>query len=161
MRAVGVLASVGHREQTDLVVLQLKVFICKKYSVRRSRSSKYKRGAKQTCKFFAIDGFTTRTVATGEIAALQHELGDDTVELGTLVPKSMLARGEFTEVLGRLWHYVVIELEDNAASGFVVDSDIELSRVSGGRACRKKHSQRRSTWWIVRNRDKSERQLDK
>ena len=52
-----------------------------------------------------------RAVALGEVAALQHELRDDTVELGALeverlarLAHALLASAERTEVLDRLGH---------------------------------------------------------
>lgn len=50
-------------------------------------------------------------IASSEITALQHELRDDAVEFATLVAESLLAGAEGTEVLGRLWDYIVVELE--------------------------------------------------
>jgi hypothetical protein len=55
-------------------------------------------------------------VATGEVTALEHELGDDTVELGARVAEALLARAESTEVLGRLGDDVVEELEVDATA---------------------------------------------
>lgn len=81
-----------------------------------------------TCKLFAIDGFTAGTVTAGKVAALEHELGDDTVELGSCVAKAVLARGELAEVLGRAGHDLVVELEDDMADGLVIDFDLELER---------------------------------
>ena len=54
-------------------------------------------------------------VATGEVTTLEHELGDDAVELGARVAEALLARAEGTEVLGRLGDDVVEELEVDAA----------------------------------------------
>ena len=89
-------------------------------------------GYKQTFKLGAVNGFTTRAVAVGEIAALEHEIGDDAVENGTRVAKAILTGGELTEVPGRPRHYVVVELEHDATKRFFIDSDIELSRVNAG-----------------------------
>lgn len=54
-------------------------------------------------------------VATGEVTALEHELGDDTVEGGALVPEAVLAGAEFQEVAGGLRDNIVVELEVDAA----------------------------------------------
>jgi hypothetical protein len=53
-------------------------------------------------------------VATGEVTTLEHELGDDTVELGAGVAEALLARAESAEVLGRLGDNIVEELEVDA-----------------------------------------------
>ncbi len=55
-------------------------------------------------------------VALGEITTLKHELGDDAVELGAGVTEALLAGAESAEVLGRLGHLRVEEVEDNPAS---------------------------------------------
>jgi hypothetical protein len=58
----------------------------------------------------------TTHVATGEVTALEHELGDDAVELGARVAEALLARAEGAEVLDRLGDDVVVELKVDAAS---------------------------------------------
>jgi hypothetical protein len=57
-------------------------------------------------------------IAFGEVTALEHELGDDTVEGGASVAIAVLTSGEFAEVLGGLGDDVVVELENNAAGRF-------------------------------------------
>ena len=85
LAAVGARACVGHREGARAGVLQLEVLIS---------------------ELSAVDGFATCAVASGEIASLAHELGDDTVERGALeverlaaLPRSLLAGAQSTEVL--------------------------------------------------------------
>lgn len=60
--------------------------------------------------------WTKTHVATGEVTALKHELGNDTVELGALVAEALLAGAESAEVLGGLGDNVVEEVEVDAAS---------------------------------------------
>lgn len=79
-----------------------------------------------TLELLAIDGLSTGTVAAGEVATLKHEVGDDTVERGTLVTETVLAGGELTEVTGSLGDDVVEELEGDATGRLVVNRDIEL-----------------------------------
>lgn len=62
--AVGVLASVGHAQPAGAVVLQLEVLIL---------------------EALAVDGASAGAVALGEVAALDHEVLDDAVELAALV----------------------------------------------------------------------------
>lgn len=54
-------------------------------------------------------------VAAGEVATLEHELRDDTVEGRALVTEAVLASAELTEVAGGLGDNVVVELEDDTA----------------------------------------------
>lgn len=56
LRAIGVLARVGHGEEARARVLQIEVLIG---------------------KLGAVDGLTTSSVAIGEVATLKHEGGDD------------------------------------------------------------------------------------
>jgi hypothetical protein len=46
---------------------------------------------------------------------LQHELGDDAMELAALVPEAFLAGAKSTEVFDSLWDCIVVELEVDAA----------------------------------------------
>lgn len=43
------------------------------------------------CELVAVDGFPASTIAIREVAALNHELLDDTVECGAFVAKALLA----------------------------------------------------------------------
>lgn len=54
-------------------------------------------------------------IAAGEVTALEHEVWDDTVELGSRVAETLLAGAESTEVLDGLGNGVVEELEVDAA----------------------------------------------
>jgi hypothetical protein len=54
-------------------------------------------------------------VATGEVTALKHELGDDTVEGRALVAEALLTSAESAEVLGCLGDNVTVEVEVDAA----------------------------------------------
>lgn len=88
--AVGVWTSVGHGEGARAKVLELEVFVS---------------------KLFAVDGFTASASAVGEVTALEHELWDDSVELGaleaewlSLLAHTLLAGAECTEVLDCLWN---------------------------------------------------------
>ena len=85
LTAVGVGTSVGHRQQVGSVVLEFEVFVV---------------------EFGSIDGLAASAVASSEVAALTHELRDDSVELGTLVVQrlaeladALLARAQSSEVL--------------------------------------------------------------
>ena len=58
-----------------------------------------------------VDGLSASSVVVGEIATLAHEVGDDTVESRALVPVSLLAGAEGTEVFSGLGDNVVSQLE--------------------------------------------------
>lgn len=51
----------------------------------------------------------------GEVTALEHELGDDTVESRSSIAESLLSSAESSEVLSSLGDGVGIELQLNSA----------------------------------------------
>jgi len=53
-------------------------------------------------EFVAVDALAASAVALGEVTALDHELLDDTVEVGALVAEALLAGSKGTEVLSSL-----------------------------------------------------------
>lgn len=59
LRAVGVRPSIGHREQVRLIMIELEVFIRERPAVNR---------------------FATGAIEIGEVSALGHESGDDTMK---------------------------------------------------------------------------------
>ncbi len=80
----------------------------------------------------AVDRLPSSAIASSEVAALDHELLDDPVETRAFVVQrlarladTLLASAQGTEVLGRLGHYIVVQLECDTPSRFVADGDIE------------------------------------
>lgn len=57
-------------------------------------------------------------IATSEVTALEHELRDHTMELGSIIAKTLLASAKGTEILGGLRSDIVIEVEVDAAGLF-------------------------------------------
>ena len=55
-------------------------------------------------------------VATGEVTALEHEVGDDAVEGRALVAESLLAGAKSTEVLSGPGDVLIEEVESDALS---------------------------------------------
>lgn len=66
-------------------------------------------------EFLSVDALATCAVAAREIPALQHEVGDDTVELGVLEPEALLPCAQGAKVLRRPRGDVVVQVEVNAA----------------------------------------------
>lgn len=56
----------------------------------------------------------TTYIAAGEVTTLEHELGNDTVELGARVAEALLARAEGAEVLDSARDNVIVEVEVDA-----------------------------------------------
>lgn len=80
----------------------------------------------------AVDALAAGAVAGGEVAALDHELLDDAVELAALVVQRLagladplLARAQRPEVLGRLGHHVVVQLERHPPGRLAADGDVK------------------------------------
>jgi len=73
----------------------------------------------------AIDGLATSTVSGSEVTTLAHEVGDDTVECGSLEAESLLSCAQSTEVLRGLGDHIRPQLHDNLANGCTISSDIE------------------------------------
>lgn len=102
--AVGVLAGVGHGEETWLGVLVDEVLVLKLLTVDGLASSTLLFPA--MCKHHVFVASVTGRiylgptyVSTGEVATLQHEVINDTVEVRVLVTVSLLSGAESTEVL--------------------------------------------------------------
>ena len=114
------------------------------------RATISQRGCERTCKLFAVDRFTARAITVGKVAALEHEIGNDTVERGSGVTKPVLARGELAEVPGCLGHDLVEKPEHDAAGLLAVDCDFELGWISVRSAGleEERNVRIRRTWWI-------------
>ena len=59
----------------------------------------------------SIDGLATGAVVIGEVTTLAHEVGDDTMEGGSLVTISLLSGAKSTEILGSLGSNVISQLK--------------------------------------------------
>lgn len=98
---VGVGSSIGHRKKTGLGVAVSKVLV------------------RETV---AVDGLATSTVATGEITALEHKVGDDAVEWGAGIAETLFASAEGAEVFTGLGDSFVVEVKDDAAKRLTCNS---------------------------------------
>jgi len=104
LRTVRVWASIGHRENSRLGVLEGKVFIS---------------------ELLSVDRFSTGSVATSKVAALNHELGNDTVKLTALEAKALLSGAESSKIFSRLGNDVGEERELDAPFGLAADGNVE------------------------------------
>ena len=77
-------------------------------------------------ELLAIDGLAACAGATREVASLEHELRDDTVEARAGKAEAVLARRELAEVLRGLGDDVVEELEGDTPGGLFADGDVKL-----------------------------------
>jgi len=83
-------------------------------------------------KLFSIDRFATGTISAGEVTALDHEIGNNAMELTTLKAKSFLARAQGAEVLGGFRDNVGKERKLNATNSLAVDRNVEENLWVGG-----------------------------
>lgn len=80
LAAIGVGASIRHREYTRLGMSQLEILVLE------SRT---------------VDGFTTSTIMVGKVTTLAHEIRNHPMEAATLVTKALFSGAKSTEVLCR------------------------------------------------------------
>ena len=59
----------------------------------------------------SVDGLSSSSVSSSEVSALAHEVGDDTVEGGSLVSKSFLSSAESSEVFCCLRDNIIPQLK--------------------------------------------------
>jgi len=90
LRTVGIGTGIGHGEHTRLGMGLLEVLVC---------------------ELLTVDRLATRAISTSEVATLQHELRNDSVERAALVAEAFLTGAEGSEVLGGFGDYVVVEFE--------------------------------------------------
>ena len=83
----------------------------------------------RTSELLAVDRLATGAVVAGEVAALEHELGDDAVEPRAGVAVPVLPSAQLAEVARGLGDDVVVQLEYDAAARRTADGDIELRRI--------------------------------
>lgn len=76
-------------------------------------------------EFITIDGFTSVASAGLVVTALQHEVGDHTVENRAAVANALLAGAQGSEILGGFWHYIIIQLELDGRLELTVDGGLE------------------------------------
>ena len=104
LRAVGVGAGIGHRQQSWYIVFQFEVLVGEGASVY---------------------GLTSGAVVVGEVSSLGHEVGDDAVEMGIFVPETFFVGAESSEVGCGFGGLLVEEVEDQFADLLVAKIDLE------------------------------------
>jgi len=105
LRSVRVLASVGHREPAWAVVLELKVLVS---------------------KLGTIDASAASAIAIGKVTSLDHEIGNDTMKLGSLVALSLWLECELSKILNSLWHDFSKETNLNTANILIADTYVKV-----------------------------------
>ena len=102
-------------------MLLLEIFVREFLAVNRLATSALDReGQLSLCTCCTRSGDTH--IATGEVTALEHELGNHAMELGASVTKPLLASAKGAEVLSGLGGSIVVEIEVDAA-GLVCDGN--------------------------------------
>jgi len=76
-------------------------------------------------KLLTIDGLSTSSIVFGEVSSLNHEVGNDPMESGSLESESLLAGTESSEVLSRLGDDITSQFHDNPAEGLSIGGDIK------------------------------------
>ena len=78
---------------------------------------------KYQCKIFY------HTVSFGEIATLEHEILDDSVEFGLLVSFTLFLLGQFQEVLDGFRHSFAEQTDFDTTGRFTSNGDIEPNLI--------------------------------
>jgi hypothetical protein len=103
-------SGVGHGQQEGLLVPELEVLVGKLLAVDGLATGALRR---VSLSIFNVSCHGTH-IATGKVPALEHEVGNDAVELGVGIAKALLAGREGAEVLYRLGDDIVKELKVDA-----------------------------------------------
>ena len=95
----------------------------------------------------AHTGLATSPISIGEIASLIHELGNDTVESGALISKTLLSSCQCSEIFRGFWDCLAVQAHDNTPYGLVAMGNIEVDLVGDlgtfcGRRCLSKEQKR-------------------
>lgn len=61
-------------------------------------------------KLVSVDGFSSSAIMIGEISTLAHEVGDDTVENASFIPKTFFACTQGTEIFSCFWYNITAKL---------------------------------------------------
>jgi len=104
LRAIGVLASVSHRQDSGSGVLEGEVLVG---------------------ELVPVDRLAPCAVALREVAPLAHEARNDAVELARLEPKPLLSRAQRAEVLASFWNNIAAQLHDDASGGRAPDVNVK------------------------------------
>ena len=107
--SVGVGSSVSHREASESSVLS-------SLSLEALIS-----------ELSSVDRLSSTSISRGEVSSLAHEVGDDTVELGSLVGQTsrVVSAAQRAEVLSGLGNNVIVELKGEASSGLSTNGNVE------------------------------------
>jgi len=109
LRAIRVLAGVSHRKIARCAVLDLKVLVL---------------------EASAIDALATSAITVSEIASLDHEVGNDTMKLGSLVALALWLCGQLSKVLNSSWHGISKKTNYNAASFLSTNRYVKVDLLS-------------------------------
>jgi len=105
LRAVSVGASVGHGQDAGALVLEGEVLVG---------------------ELGAVDGLAASTIAFGEVAALDHKVLDDAMELAALVAEAGGPFAKLPKVVGGLGHIVAVEANRDTAGRLATDLDVKV-----------------------------------
>lgn len=136
LAAVGAGAGIGHAQLPSFSVTNLEILIC---------------------KLFTIDGFASGAVSPREVPALDHEVGDHSVEGRALVVQRLarggrlcaLPRAQGPEILTSARSDGGVQLHHHTTSRLVADSDVEEDLAAQHSTARRSTARRSSANDIV------------
>lgn len=104
LTSIAVDSAVGHRESAEARVFKLEIFVG------------------ELC---SINALSTRAIVLGEVTALRHELGNDSMKRGSFVAISLLSRAQLSEILSGFRHNVSSQQHDYSPNVTVSDLNVE------------------------------------
>mmetsp|Transcript_85614 Transcript_85614/g.174754 ORF Transcript_85614/g.174754 Transcript_85614/m.174754 type:complete len:230 (-) Transcript_85614:91-780(-) len=124
LAAVSSRASIRHGQEPRLGMFHLEIFIR---------------------KLLSINGFSTSSIASCEVATLTHELRDNPVEAATLIVQglsglalALLSSAEGSEILSCLWHLLSIKAHKNSTKLLTIQGDLHKDLVGDA-----------GVWWHI------------
>merc|ERR1712241_112050 len=76
-------------------------------------------------KFVPVDGLAAGAIASREVSALAHELGNDTMKRASFITITVLSAAKFLEIAHCFWDVLFVEIHDNTTFLFASDTDVE------------------------------------
>lgn len=73
----------------------------------------------------AVDASTARAILAGEVAALDHGIGNDPMKRRAFVAETFFTRAKGTEVFGCFWGHIRPQFHDNTAERSAIGGDVK------------------------------------
>lgn len=110
--------------------------ICVGSGVCHCEGSRLKKIKREACgfviEFVAINRTTTSAIASGEVSALNHEVGDNAMELGARIPVAILVGGQSFEICHCEGHSCAKKSQFDSSSWLSTNTHVKVDRACDG-----------------------------